>query len=176
MRNVTRKLGVIVKKTYTRRISRDLRSFSILSTLEQLLVLPNIQIICSGEISPTSEPESKLRVVESVQNIRDDRLFINIDTENLSLLVDTNNTIRGFMFRGDEHRLARNPIHVNTSTGFEVVEVNEPIFRNEIDYSMLLRHLHSNWEIVGSLGREIDIDSFLDKGRIGRGVVYFDYM
>ena len=99
-------IGSYREKTYTRRISRDLRSFSILSTLEKLLVLPNIQIICSGEISPTSKPESKVRIVESGQNIRDDGLLVNIDTENLTLLVDANDTVRGFVFCGNEHGLA----------------------------------------------------------------------
>jgi hypothetical protein len=38
---------------------------------------------------------------------------------------------------------------------------------------MLLRNLHSDGEIVSSLRREVDIDSFLDERRVGRSMVDF---
>ena len=74
------------------------------------------------------------------------------------------------MLCNNKHCLARNAIHVDASTGFEVVKVSKPTFRNEVDDSMLLRHLHSDRGIIGSFGREIDINSFPDKG--GSGAVW----
>ena len=49
--------------------------------------------------------------------------------------------------------------------------MDEAVLRNEIDNAMFLRYLHGNREVVGGLGREVDIDSLLDKGWVGGRVV-----
>jgi hypothetical protein len=49
--------------------------------------------------------------------------------------------------------------------------VNEPIFRDEVNDTVLLGNLHGDREVVGGLGREVDVDSFLDKGRVWRRMI-----
>lgn len=46
--------------------------------------------------------------------------------------------------------LAGNTVHVYASARFEIVKVNKTVLRYEVDDAMLLRYLHSHWEVVGS--------------------------
>jgi hypothetical protein len=41
--------------------------------------------------------------------------------------------------------------------------MNEVVFGHEVDNAMLLGDLHGDWEIVGSLRWEVDVNSFLDE-------------
>jgi hypothetical protein len=78
------------------------------------------------------------------------------------------------VFASYEHGLAGDSVHVETSSSFEVVEVNETVFGDEVDDTVSFRDLHSDGEIVGSFRREEDIDSFLGVNGVGGGVIDFD--
>ena len=80
------------------------------------------------------------------------------------------------MFGSDEDGLATDTVHIDTCTGFEVVEVDKAIFRNKIDDAVGFGNLHGNGEVVCSFGWEVDIDGLFDKGWIGVLVVDFDDM
>ena len=78
------------------------------------------------------------------------------------------------MLCSHEEGLARDTVHVDASTGFEVVEVNKAVFCHKIDNTMLFGNLHSDWEVVYSFWWEVNIDSLLGEWRIRSGMVNFD--
>lgn len=129
-----------------------------LPALEELLILLNIQIIRTRKVSPAGELECKFGIVQCREDIRNDGIFVDIHAQNLTLLVHTDDTVRSFMFSRDEDGLAGNSVHVDTRARFEVVEVNEAVFCDQVDNSVLFRDLHRDREIVGSLWGEVDVD------------------
>ena len=124
--------------TYSRRICCDFGSFVELSALKQLLVLFYIEIICTRQIRTTCKLECKIGVVQSGQNVRNDGLFVDIDTKNLAFLIYTDDTVGRVVVCGDKNSLPRNTVHVDTGTGFEVIEVDEAIFSDKVNDAMLL--------------------------------------
>ena len=62
------------------------------------------------------------------------------------------------MFGRYKDGLARNPVHIDARARFEVIEMNEAVFRYQVDNSVLFRDLHGNWKIVGRLWGEVHID------------------
>ncbi len=54
--------------------------------------------------------------------------------------------------------------------------MDETELGNEVDYTVLLRYLHGDGEVVGSFGREEDINRFLLEWRIGSLMTDFDNM
>jgi hypothetical protein len=78
------------------------------------------------------------------------------------------------VLRRRKDSFARDSVHIDADARLEVVEVDETVLGDEVDDAVLLRDLHRDGEIVGSLGREEDIDSFLGEGRVWEGVVDFN--
>ena len=72
------------------------------------------------------------RYILGGQNIRDNSLFVDVDTKNLAFLVYTNDAVGRVVVCSDKNTtsLLRNTVHVDTvtGTGFEVIEVDEAIF------------------------------------------------
>ena len=54
--------------------------------------------------------------------------------------------------------------------------MDEAVLRDEVDDAVLLQDLHSDWEVVGRLGREEHVDGFLREGRVRSLMVNFDDM
>lgn len=157
-----------------RRISSNLGSLAVLAALEELLVLLDVKVISSRKVTSGSKFESKLSIVKRVKDVGDERGFVDADAEDLTLLVDTNDTIRGFVFSRYEDCLARNSVHVNADTALEIVEVNETVLGDQIDDSVFLRDLHRYREVVVGFWREVYVDSLLGERRVWVGVVNLD--
>ena len=66
------------------------------------LILLDVEIICSRQIRTTSKLECQFGVVQGLKNVRNQSLFVHIDTQNLTLLVDTDDTIARFVLCGDK--------------------------------------------------------------------------
>lgn len=81
----------------------------------------DVKVICARQVSAARKLESKFRVVQSGEDVRDDSLLVDVHTEDLPLLVDTNDTVGSFVFRSHEYCLARDAVHVDAGSGFEVV-------------------------------------------------------
>ena len=113
-----------------------------------------IQVICTREI------DGKTGITEGIENVWNDDLFFDIDTEDLAFAIDANDTTRCL------DGLPGNAGHVNADPGFEIVEMNEVVPCDEEDDAVTSRDLHCNREIVGRFGREEDIDCFLFKRRV----------
>jgi hypothetical protein len=62
--------------------------------------------------------------VQGGEDIRDYGLLVDVDVEDLSLRVDTGDTVGRLVLRSYKDSLARNTIHVYASTSFEIVEMN----------------------------------------------------
>ena len=77
------------------------------------------------------------------------------------LTVYVNDAVGRVVVCGDKNSLRRNTVHVDTGTRFEVIEVDEAIFSDEVNNSMFLRNLHGDWKIVDCLRQEIDIHVLL---------------
>lgn len=142
-----------------------------MTALEELLVLLDIQIICARQISPACELERQFGVVECCQDIRDHRVVVDADAEDLSLPVDTEDSIAGVVFASHEDSLAGDTVHVDAGTGLEVIEMDETVLRREVNDAVSLGDLHGDGEIIGRLGREVNVDGFLRERRVGRLVV-----
>ena len=142
-----------------------------LPTLEELLVLLNVQVIRTWKVSPTCELEGQFGIVQRREDIRNDGILIDIHTQNLTLLVHTNDTMRSLVFSRDEDCLAGNSVHVDARARFEVVEVDEAVFCDQVDNSVLFRDLHCNREIIRRLWREVDVDLLFGEHGIGGLVV-----
>ena len=135
----------------------------------------DIQIIRTRKVSPTGELEGQLGVVQCREDIRNDGILVDIYAQDLTLLVHTDDTMRSPMFSRDEDSLAGNSVHIDARAGFEVIEVDEAVFCDEVDDSVLFRDLHRNWEIVRRLWREVDVDLlFGEHGILGLVIDLYD--
>ena len=156
--------------THPWRIGSNLSGLIDLPTLEELLVLLDVQVIRTREISPTGELEGQFGVIQCGEDIRNDGILIDVNAQNLTLLVNTDDTMRSLMFCSNEDGLSGNSVHVNACTRFKVIEVNESVFRDQVNDSVLFRDLHRDGEIVGRLWREVDVDLLFSEGGI-RGLM-----
>lgn len=77
--------------------------------------------------------ERELRVIERRQNVRNNGLFVDVDAEHLSLLVDTDDTVGRLVLGSDEDGFARDAVHVNAGSGFQVVQVDEAVLGDHVD-------------------------------------------
>lgn len=95
--------------------------------------LLQIQVVCTGKIGSTGKFDRQCRVAEGVEDIRDDVLLSDSDAEDLTLAIDTDDSTGGFVICSDKDGLARNAVHVDADSRFQVVEMNESVFRDEED-------------------------------------------
>ena len=103
-------------------------------------------------------------------------LLVNTDAQNLSFFVYANNTISRLMLSGDKNSLATNAIHVDTGTGFQVIQMYESIFGDEINDAKTSRHLHIDGEIIHRLSRKEYLHGLFQERGIDALVVNFNYM
>lgn len=101
-------------------------------------------------------------------------VLVHADRQDLSLPVYTNDTVRLLVLCRGEDCLARNSVHVDTLTGFDIVKVDETKLGDKVDDAVFARHLHGDGEIVGGLGREEDVDGFLGERLVWRLVSDLD--
>ena len=160
--------------THPWRVRRNLRSLSILTTLEQGLILLDVQIIRAWQVRATRKLEWELSVVQGRKDIGNDGRLVDVHAEDLALLVNTNNAVGHFVLRSDEDILAGYTVHVDARARFEVVQMNEAVLRDEVDDTMFLGDLHGHWEVVGCLSGEEHVDSLLRKHGVGRVVINLD--
>jgi hypothetical protein len=144
--------------------------------LEKLLVLLDIQLVCSWKVGPTRQLESEFGVVEGAEDIWDNGLFVDAHGKNLTLAVHTNDAIGSLMFGGDEDGFTANPVHVDAQSRFEVVEMNESVFGHEVNDTMEFGNLHGHGEIVRRFRREEDINGLLGERGVPSGRIDFDNM
>ena len=52
--------------------------------------------------------------------------------------------------------------------------MDEAILGDEVDDLVPIRDLHSDWEVVRSFGREVNVHSFLHKLRVGLLVIHLN--
>lgn len=94
----------------------------------------------------------------------------------MTLSVDTDDAAGRLVIGSDKDCFARDSVHVYADAGFEVVEVDEAVFRDEEDDAVPGRYLHCNGEIIGCFGGEEDVDGLLLEGRIIRIMINLDDM
>ena len=146
-----------------------------LPALEELLVLLDVQLIRTRKVSPASELEGQFGIVQCRKDIRDNGILVNVHAKNLTLLVYTDDTMRSLVFSRDEDCLAGDSVHVDTGARFEIIEMNEAVFRDEVDNSVLFRDLHRDREIVRRLWREVNVNLlFCEHGVWGLMVDLYD--
>ena len=144
--------------------------------LEELLILLDVEVVCTRQVGTARELECELGVVERRKDVRNDRLLVHADAKDLTLLVDADNTVRRLMLRRDEDGLTRNSVHIEACSRLEIVEMDETIFRDQVDDTVLLGHLHRDGEVIRGLRWEVDVDSLLGEWWVGGLVVNLDDM
>ena len=75
------------------------------------------------------------------------------------------------MIGSDKDGFSRNAVHVNADTSFEIVEVDESVFRDKEDDAITRRNLHCDGEVISGFDGEEDVDSLLLEYRISRIVI-----
>lgn len=138
--------------------------------------LLQIQIICTRKICTTRKLDGQSGITERIEDVGDDVLFRDTNTEDLTFAIDANDTTGRFVICSDKDCLAGNAVHVNANASFEIVEMNESVFSDEEDDAVTSRNLHCDGKIIGCLGREEDIDGFLLEGRVIRIMINLDDM
>jgi len=138
--------------------------------IESLLV----QLICTRQTSARSKLISQLGVLGALQQIRNNCVLIQSYRKNLTLTVDTNDTSRFAISTGCEDGLTGDAVHENAGTGLEVVQMNEAILGDDVNDLVTIRDLHCDWEVVGGLGWEIDVDVLLGELRVSLLVIHLD--
>ena len=78
------------------------------------------------------------------------------------------------MISSDEDSVSADAVHVDASSSFQVVDVNETVLGHQEDDIVFLADLHRNGEIVQSLGRKVNIHSLLGKGWVALLTVDFN--
>jgi hypothetical protein len=94
-------------------------------------------------------------------------LFVHTNAKYLTLSVDAQNPVCLFVLGRHKDRLARDTVHVDACTRFEIIQVNEAVLRRKVDNSVLLGHLHGDREIIRSFRWEVYIDGSLREWRVG---------
>lgn len=92
-----------------------------------------VKIVGTGEIAARSETNSEFDIVEGGENVGDHNFLIDSDAQDLSLSVDTDDTTSRLVFASDEHGFSRDSVHVETSSSFEIVKVDETVLGDEVD-------------------------------------------
>ncbi len=93
-----------------------------------MLVALDVKVVSTGKVRSRSKLECKLGVVKRLEDIGDDSGFVDADTQDLSTLVDADDTVCGFVVGGHKDSLARDTIHVDTCATFQIVEMDEAVF------------------------------------------------
>jgi hypothetical protein len=131
-----------------------------------LTELLQVQVICTRKICTTRKLDGQSGITECIENVRDDVLFRDANTEDLTFAIDSHDTTRSFVIGSDKDGFARNAVHINANAGFEIVEMNEPVFSDEEDDAVTRGNLHCNGEIVCRFRREENVYRFLLERRI----------
>ena len=103
-----------------------------------MLVLFDIEVVCAWQIGSARKLEGEFGVIKCREDVGDDGLLINVDAEDLTLLVDTNDTVGRLVVGGDKNRFTGNAVHVDAHAGFKVVKVDEAVLCDEVDDAVLL--------------------------------------
>lgn len=120
----------------------------------------------------SSKFKQKLCVVESRQDVMNNCLFIDVDTQSLTLRVDADDAISALALRSYERHLARDTVHVNAR--LKVLETDEAGFHDEVNNARFLRHWRGQGEVIGSVGREVDFNRLFEERWVRRGAVNLD--
>lgn len=67
------------------------------------------------------------------------------------------------MGRRYEDRVRRDPVHIDTGSGLNIIHMNVAVFGDQVDDVILRGHLHGDREIVLGLRGEEYVDSFLEE-------------
>lgn len=132
-------------------------------------------------------------VVQIVDDVGDDVVFVKRDREYLetalfsklphttfptctylALLVDTNDTRSKIILGSNKDGFTADSVHINTSAGLEIVEVDEAHLGDQEDNTILMTDLHGNREIVREISREKYFNSLLLEWRVSVDMINFD--
>lgn len=111
---------------------------------------------------------------QRTHDIRHNVGLVQADAENLSLLVDSNDTASQFVLCRSKDGVSRDTVHVKTLSSLQVVQMDETILGDEVDDSVAFRNLHRDREIVDGLGREENIGCLLLEDRVRCVVIDLD--
>lgn len=78
------------------------------------------------------------------------------------------------MFGSDKDGFIADSVHVNGSTSLQIIKVNITALGDHIDDAIFVADLHSDWEIVLMLWREIDLNGLFLEGRIAFLMIDFN--
>jgi len=92
----------------------------------------------------------------------------------LALLVDTNDTRSKIILGSNKDGFTADSVHINTSAGLEIVEVDEAHLGDQEDNTILMTDLHGNREIVREISREKYFNSLLLEWRVSVDMINFD--
>jgi hypothetical protein len=116
------------------------------------LVLLDVQVICVRQVPSACQFECKLCVVQGGKDTRGYDLLIDVHAEDLSLLVDTDDTVGRLVLCSYKDSFSGNTVHVYASTRFEIVEMDKTVFRYKVDDAMLLRYRMATGKLFIALG------------------------
>lgn len=161
-------------RTYPGRVGRNLSGLSVLAGTEELVVLLDVQVVGTRKVGAACQLDGQFGICQDVKDIRDHRLLVDANAEDLPALVDTDDTVRCLVLGRDEYSLATDSVHVEAYTRLEVVKVNEAILGDEVNDAVLLRHLHGDREVIWCFSGEENVDSLLREHRVRSVVVNFN--
>lgn len=141
-----------------------------------MLVLLDVQIISTRQIPPARQLKRQLGVVWVGEDVWDHSLLVHIDTENLTLFVNTDDTVRRLVLRGHEDSLSGDTVHIDAGPRLKIVKVDETILCDEVNNSMLLGNLHGDGKVIGSLRGKVHIDGLLDEWWVRSGMINLNNM
>jgi len=150
-------------KDTSRGVGGDFGSLVVLTGLEEVSVLLDVEIVGSGEIGSRSELDGEVGVVEGfwkgekertrlsrlgsilegsrktglTKDVGNNVVLVESNTEDLSLPVDSDDSSSSLVLSGSEDGLSRDPVHVDAGSRLEVVEVDETVLGDEVDDAVL---------------------------------------
>lgn len=160
--------------TYPWRVCSNLGSLGIGAGREQLIEALDIQVVSTGQATARCELKCKFGVIQGVDNIWNNRIFLQRYRQDLTLLVDTDDTGCCFMFGSDENSFATDTVHVDASCCFQVVKMDEAHLGDHVNDAKSFADLHSYREITSCFGREKDLDCLLLEGWVAFLMVNFN--
>ena len=177
----------------TRGVGGDLCGFRVLPLLEEVLELLDEKVVGTRQIGSGCQANSKVPVlqlvyrpgasasirliaslIEHTHDVWYHVRLVQANTQDLTLLVDSDDSSSQFVFGGRKDGVPGNSVHVKALPGLKVVQVDESVFRYEINDTMTFRDLHSDGEIASGFGREEHISSLLREYWIGGVVIDFN--
>ena len=154
----------------------DLRGTGIVALVQEVLELLVEQVLSTREATARGKRQGQRDIGQFLQDIRDDLVLGNLHSKNLAQFIDGDDTSTVLVRSSGEHRLGGDSVHKQVGTRLDIIQVDETVLGQDVDDTILVGGLQADREVVGSIGREENVDDFLGEWRVAVNMVDLNHV